>query len=56
MTEFICAVKQAGTTAVSGVSLFVFQGVDASKRAAADQQSATLFAHYHRELLKENDT
>ena len=48
---------------MSGVSLFVFQGVDAFKlfcedetrRAAADAQAATLFAHYRRELLKEND-
>ncbi|TVP46355.1 MAG: shikimate dehydrogenase [Halomonas sp.] len=63
VTEFISAAKAAGAAVMSGVSLFVFQGVDAfklfcedeSKRAAADQQSATLFAHYRRELLKEND-
>jgi len=47
---------------MSGVCLFVFQVVDAykrfcedeGKRAAADAQAATLFAHYRRELLKEN--
>lgn len=63
VTEFIHAAKKAGAAVVSGVSLFVFQGVDAFKlfcedeatRAAADQQSATLFAHYRRELLKESD-
>ncbi|WP_249976246.1 shikimate dehydrogenase family protein [Vreelandella olivaria] len=63
VTEFIAAAKQVGAAVVSGVSLFVFQGVDAfklfcedeAKREAADQQSATLFAHYRRKLLKEND-
>ena len=63
VTEFIIAAKAAGASVMSGVSLFVFQGVDAfklfcedeSKRRAADQQSATLFAHYRQELLKEND-
>lgn len=63
MTEFMLAAKQAGAAVMSGVSLFVFQGVDAfklfcedeAKREAAEQQSATLFAHYRRELLKEND-
>ena len=64
VTEFISAAKQVDAAVVSGVSLFVFQGVDAfklfcedeAKREAADQQSATLFAHYRRELLKESDT
>lgn len=63
VTEFITAAKQAGAAVVSGVSLFVFQGVDAfklfcedeAKREAADQQSATLFAYYRHELLKESD-
>ncbi|QJQ94180.1 MULTISPECIES: shikimate dehydrogenase [Halomonadaceae] len=63
VTEFVAAAKAAGASVMSGVSLFVFQGVDAfklfcedaDKRAAAEQQSATLFAHYKRELLKEND-
>lgn len=63
VTEFISAAKQAGAAVVSGVSLFVYQGVDAfklfcedeAKREAADQQSTTLFAHYRRELLKETD-
>ena len=63
VTEFIAAAKQVGAAVVSGVSLFVFQGVDAfkffceddAKREAAAQQSATLFAHYRRQLLKEND-
>mgnify|MGYP003638999498 CR=1 FL=1 len=63
VTEFISAAKQAGAAVVSGVSLFVYQGVDAfklfcedeAKRKAADQQSTTLFAHYRRELLKETD-
>lgn len=63
VTEFIAAARVAGADVMSGVSLFVFQGVDAfklfcedaDKRAAADEQAATLFAHYRRELLKEND-
>ncbi|MBB3192241.1 shikimate dehydrogenase family protein [Halomonas cerina] len=63
VTEFIAAAKAAGASVVSGVSLFVFQGVDAyklfcedaAKRAAAEEQAETLFAHYKRELLKEND-
>ncbi|GHE22188.1 shikimate dehydrogenase family protein [Halomonas urumqiensis] len=63
VTEFISAAKAAGAAVVSGVSLFVFQGVDAfklfcedaEKRAAADEQAATLFAHYRRELMKETD-
>ncbi|GGX99528.1 shikimate dehydrogenase [Litchfieldella qijiaojingensis] len=63
VTEFITAAKAAGASVMSGVSLFVFQGVDAfklfcedaEKRAAADEQAATLFAHYKRELLKENE-
>ncbi|MDI5932409.1 hypothetical protein [Halomonas kalidii] len=48
----------------SGGILFDFQGVDAftlfcedeAKRAAADKQAASLFAHYRRELLKETDS
>jgi shikimate dehydrogenase len=64
ITEFVAAAKAAGAAVMSGVSLFVFQGVDAfkrfcedeAKRAAADAQAETLFAHYRRELLKENDT
>ncbi|MCK2183901.1 shikimate dehydrogenase family protein [Halomonas getboli] len=63
VTEFIAAARAAGASVMSGVSLFVFQGVDAFKRfcedadrrAAADEQAAALFAHYKRELLKEND-
>lgn len=63
VTEFIAAARAAGASVMSGVSLFVFQGVDAFKRfcedarthAAADAQAATLFAHYRRQLLKEND-
>ncbi|MCJ8284479.1 MULTISPECIES: saccharopine dehydrogenase NADP-binding domain-containing protein [unclassified Halomonas] len=62
VTEFVAAARQAGASVMSGVSLFVFQGVDAfkhfcedeRKRAAADEQAASLFAHYRRELLKEN--
>ncbi|MGQ7248753.1 shikimate dehydrogenase family protein [Halomonas sp. V046] len=62
VTEFVAAARQQGARVMSGVSLFVFQGVDAykrfcedeGKRAAADAQAATLFAHYRRELLKEN--
>jgi shikimate dehydrogenase len=62
VTEFIAAATAVGASVVSGVSLFVFQGVDAfklfcedeAKRAAAEEQAATLFAHYKRELLKEN--
>ncbi|MDI5983931.1 shikimate dehydrogenase [Halomonas sp. M4R5S39] len=64
VTEFVAAAKAAGAAVMSGVSLFVFQGVDAfklfcedeAKRAAADEQAATLFAHYRRELLKETDS
>ncbi|MBY6030185.1 hypothetical protein KUV41_12550 [Halomonas sp. DP8Y7-1] len=60
------SITQAGVdrcrASLAGVSLFVFQGVDAFKRfcedehqrAAADEQAASLFAHYRRELLKEN--
>lgn len=62
VTEFIAAAKQADAAVMSGVSLFVFQGVDAfklfcedeEKRAAAEAQAVTLFAHYRRELLKES--
>ncbi|ALM53917.1 shikimate dehydrogenase family protein [Halomonas huangheensis] len=62
VTEFIAAAKAVGASVISGVSLFVFQGVDAfkhfceddSKRAAAEEQAMALFAHYRRELLKEN--
>ncbi len=61
VTEFIAAARAVGASVMSGVSLFVFQGVDAyklfcedaAKRAAADEQAMTLFAHYKRELLKE---
>lgn len=63
VTEFVAAARAVGAAVVSGVSLFVFQGVDAfkrfcedeAKRAAAEAQATTLFAHYRRELLKEND-
>ncbi|MFC3283336.1 shikimate dehydrogenase family protein [Litchfieldella rifensis] len=63
VTEFIAAAKAAGASVMSGVSLFVFQGVDAfklfcedaDKRAAVDEQATTLFAHYKRELLKETE-
>ncbi|MGR4070177.1 shikimate dehydrogenase family protein [Billgrantia sp. C5P2] len=61
ITEFVAAAKAAGAEVMSGVGLFVFQGVDAfkrfcedeAKRAAADEQAATLYAHYRRELLRE---
>lgn len=63
VTELIAAARSAGASVMSGVSLFVFQGVDAFKRfcedetrrAAADEQAMTLYAHYRRELLKEED-
>lgn len=63
VTEFVAAAQVVGAAIMSGVSLFVFQGVDAfklfcedqDKRSAADAQAATLFAHYRRELLKEKD-
>lgn len=63
VTEFIAAAMAAGAQVVSGVSLFVFQGVDAfkffcedaSKRALVEEQAAALFAHYTRELMKENE-
>ncbi len=62
VTELVAAARDAGAAVMSGVSLFVFQGVDAFKlfcedetrRAAADEQAGTLFAHYRRELLKES--
>ncbi|MDX5434342.1 MAG: shikimate dehydrogenase [Halomonas sp.] len=61
VTEFVAAAKAVGAAVMSGVSLFVFQGVDAfkrfcedeSKRTAADEQATTLYAHYRRELLGE---
>ncbi|WP_136068543.1 shikimate dehydrogenase family protein [Modicisalibacter radicis] len=63
VTEFIAAAKAVGAQVVSGVSLFVFQGVDAfkffcedaDKRALVEEQAAALFAHYKRELMKENE-
>lgn len=62
VTEFIATARAADASVMSGVSLFVFQGVDAfkhfceddDKRAAADQQAAALFAHYRRQLLGHN--
>ncbi|WP_111414976.1 shikimate dehydrogenase family protein [Billgrantia lactosivorans] len=62
VTEFVAAARAAGAAVMSGVGLFVFQGVDAfkrfcedeAKRAAADEQAATLYAHYRRVLLKES--
>lgn len=62
VTELIAAARAADASVMSGVSLFVFQGVDAfkhfceddDKRAAADQQAAALFAHYRRQLLGHN--
>ncbi|MBZ9557802.1 MULTISPECIES: shikimate dehydrogenase [unclassified Modicisalibacter] len=64
VTEFIAAARAAGAQVISGVSLFVFQGVDAfkvfcedaDKRALADAQAATLFDHYRHALLQEKDT
>lgn len=64
VTEFIAAAKAADAGVMSGVSLFVFQGVDAfkrfcedaDKRAAADVQAGALFDHYKRQLLKESDS
>ncbi|SFU81161.1 shikimate dehydrogenase family protein [Halomonas korlensis] len=63
VTEFVAAAKAVGADVVSGVSLFVFQGIDAFKlfcedaeeRAAVEEQAVSLFAHYRRELLKETD-
>ncbi len=62
VTEFVAAARAVGAEVMSGVGLFVFQGVDAfkrfcadeSKRAAANEQAATLYAHYRRTLLKES--
>ncbi|MEC9483196.1 MAG: shikimate dehydrogenase [Halomonas sp.] len=61
ITEFIAAARQAGAQVMSGVSLFVFQGVDAfkcfcedsEKRKLADEQAMALFTHYRQKLLKE---
>ncbi|RXE46831.1 shikimate dehydrogenase family protein [Chromohalobacter israelensis] len=61
ITEFIAAARTAGAQVISGVSLFVFQGVDAfkffcedaDKRELADDQAATLFDHYRQTLLQE---
>ncbi|MEQ4539317.1 shikimate dehydrogenase [Halomonas desiderata] len=63
VTEFVAAAKAVDAAVMSGVGLFVFQGIDAfkrfceddSKRASVDAQATTLYAHYRRELLKEND-
>ncbi|WP_106477864.1 shikimate dehydrogenase family protein [Phytohalomonas tamaricis] len=60
VTEFITAAKAAGAQVMSGVSLFVFQGVDAfklfcedaDKRVLADAQADELFKHYKQLLLK----
>lgn len=61
VTEFIAAAMAVGAQVMSGVSLFVFQGVDAFKcfcedaetRRLADAQSDTLFRHYKQQLLRE---
>ncbi|WP_299257838.1 shikimate dehydrogenase [uncultured Kushneria sp.] len=58
-TELLMAARQRGMTVLSGVDLFVFQGVDAFRWFAASseaearivQQTPTLRAHYHRELI-----
>lgn len=60
-TELIAAASAVGASVMSGVSLFVFQGVDAFKffceddvkRALADEQTDALFAHYKQKLLQE---
>ncbi|GHB06057.1 shikimate dehydrogenase (NADP(+)) [Modicisalibacter luteus] len=61
ITEFITAARKARAQVMSGVSLFVFQGVDAFKffcedaetRKLADEQAEALFIHYKQKLLKE---
>jgi shikimate dehydrogenase len=61
LTEFIVAARDAGAQVMSGVSLFVFQGVDAfkcfcedsEKRKLVDEQAEALFTHYKQKLLKE---
>ncbi len=63
VTEFVAAAKAVDAAVMSGVGLFVFQGIDAfkrfceddGKRAAVDEQATALYAHYRRELLKESD-
>ncbi|WIX33423.1 saccharopine dehydrogenase NADP-binding domain-containing protein [Salinicola sp. JS01] len=58
-TEFIAQAEAAGAAVISGVSLFVYQGVDAFKlfwgepaRAAeVDAQTPALYRHYHQQLL-----
>jgi len=61
VTEFIAAAKVAGAQVMSGVSLFVFQGIDAfkffcedaEKCRLVDEQADTLFRYYKQKLLQE---
>lgn len=61
VTEFIATARDVGAQVMSGVSLFVFQGVDAfkffcedeEKRKLADEQTDALFVYYKQKLLKE---
>lgn len=60
VTELIAAARVAEAQVVSGVSLFVFQGIDAFKffcdepdlRARVDAHAVTLFDHYRETLAR----
>ncbi|WP_110644056.1 saccharopine dehydrogenase NADP-binding domain-containing protein [Salinicola sp. CPA57] len=60
VTELIAAAHDSGAQVISGVSLFVFQGIDAFKffcddaktHASVDAQAATLFDHYRQTLAR----
>lgn len=60
VTELIAAARAVGARVVSGVSLFVFQGIDAFKffcdapdlRASVDTHAMTLFEHYRETLAR----
>lgn len=61
VTEFTAAATAVGAEVMSGVSLFVFQGVDAfklfcgdaDKSRVVDQQAGILFTRYKQDLLRE---
>lgn len=60
VTELITAADAVGAQVISGVSLFVFQGIEAfkffcadgDKRARVDEHADRLFDHYHRSLAR----
>ncbi|TGG93396.1 shikimate dehydrogenase [Natronospirillum operosum] len=58
-TRLLAAAEARGSTLLTGVELFIFQGVDAFRRFAADQVDASdidvhvmsLFRHYYQQLV-----